>query len=334
MNAKKLSIFLFALASITTTAYFLSNKSESNKVIEKINISDSKAPATIEQNRAEEIKTASSEAKILSASNLNSDSKPISAQLISRYNDGKNMRSFVDFALQHPEMGGNYYAAKVLTQCRGFSSSADVNSKSITASNNLDGNTQAAMASAAEKLQARCADFLPNEISSKRDREILEEGKKKGDPLILASNSYLASFSEKGEAGMTQRKTALSKVLELQDPAIFEDLGTRLVMAEDPKSGQRGYFVDNKFYGLNDPTDVGHAVYLLPCGVGLECGNSSFDIASRCESGSGCFADRFAYIKDLYAENREGYQRVISLYENLVQNVKQKNSDSFIQNKK
>ncbi len=259
------------------------------------------------------------------------DLKPISAQLISRYNEGTSMRSFVDFALQHPEMGGAFYATKVLTQCRGFMASNHPGLKSTTDSNSLDGNVLASMANALQKLESRCSEFLPDEVSNRRDREILDEGRTKGDPLVAASDAFIKSLGVKGAAGVTAKASALEKVLELQDPVLLEDLGLRLAITEDSKSGQRGYFLNNRFYSLNDSTDVGHSIYLLPCGVGLDCGASDFDTATRCASGSGCAIDRFSYIKNLYVNNEDGYDRVIGLYNILLEDVKKKNAAAFVQ---
>lgn len=259
----------------------------------------------------------------------NSRNPKVPTALLNRYNDGQNMRAFVENALQHPEQGGYFYASKVLKQCRGYVTGTDIESgaaKTYPAGEDSGKFQQAA--NAAERLRMRCADFLAEETSYKRSADIWKNGRYT-DPLIAAIENYDSAYTEskKSTGNAAIRTQALQNLLLLGDPLAIEEINLRLNLQVE--NGKTGFLLDHTFHDLNSETDVGAAIYLLPCSIGLVCDEKEFDVSVRCASGGECVGSRFEYIQKMVETLPGAYERIITAYDAMRTAVADGNAQFF-----
>jgi len=251
-----------------------------------------------------------------------------SREFLDAYNSGQNLRALVHKALQHPEWGGFFYAVKVLRQCAVQSFAEAKPLAGSGPDSNADPALALKQAQAADRLAMRCADFLPSEISNGRIDEIWKSGLAR-DPLIRATQDFLAVFEKalQSSGDAQARVGALQSILTIGDPMVLQDLGLRLAL--DVQDGKKGFIVDGKFYGLDSETDVGTAIYLLPCSQGLKCDAMEFDTLTRCASGLTCDADRFEYVRKMKESIPGAYDRVMAIYETMAPAVREANAHFF-----
>jgi len=169
---------------------------------------------------------------------------------------------------------------------------------------------------ATEFLRARCADFLPEELSISAIDNLLHSGSA-GDFLLKTTDKYTKAFADSLEdpAAKADRKAALEAVFQAGDPLVIEDLYLRLAL--DSQNGKRGYFIDGKFHGLDSDVDVGWALYLLPCGMGLRCDMQEFVTTTRCAAGWKCDASRFEEVEQTLEAIPGAYEKVFAMYESM-----------------
>ncbi|QHI99254.1 hypothetical protein GT347_15485 [Xylophilus rhododendri] len=245
------------------------------------------------------------------------DPPNISAELLRRYNAGGDMRAFFSYALQHPEQGGYFYAVKFMRQCQDSADKtetgdirpvADHPAAEIVKSHHMH--------LARKQLQMRCADFVSEEISRTRARDLWSSGLSQ-DPLVKAVAEYHASFEQysRDPAQAARLGQAVTQVLRMEDPLVFEDLGWRLAL--QPRDGGKGFMLNGNFHPLDSDTDVASALYLLPCGTGLQCDRHEFDVALRCAAGEDCDASRFERVERMLRTRPGSYGRVLTAYESM-----------------
>ncbi|WCM89054.1 hypothetical protein [Acidovorax sp. NCPPB 3576] len=258
----------------------------------------------------------------------------LSSQILNRYNDSKDLRAFVIYAMQHPELGGTYYAAHALSQCKSVTADGKYFKQVQTPySANKNNSDYTSISKSADILRAQCANFLASELSDSRIAEVKSEGVQKKDPLLLAERNFLEKINSPGnnkEEQRQNRKSALTQLLATQDPMVIEDIGPRIALQVDPDTGARGYKFNDHFYPLASDTDVGLAIYLLPCGLGLNCNSTEFDVASRCASGVECSDSRMDYVKSMLKEKPGAYEKVIKVYEEMINAIARENVSSFL----
>ena len=253
-----------------------------------------------------------------------------SSELLDRYNAGTNMRDFVAYALQHPEIGGYFYANQVLRECHGVRIGTDIGGTSLpTYTLGEDSGRFLKTTQAADAIRRRCADFLPDELENNRTSDLWEKGKTI-DPLIKATDRYTRAFSEslKNPESVSMRRTAMEDILKTADPLVVDTLGLRLAI--DSEHGKRGYFIDGRFHDLNSDVDVGLALSLLPCGMGLDCGPNEFNTLLKCATGGDCLQGRFQQTETMLREKPGSYAKVLALYESMVTAVQRGDARFFI----
>jgi hypothetical protein len=187
-------------------------------------------------------------------------------------------------------------------------------------------------AEAAARLNRQCAGFLQEELAVARDRDILSQGERLGDPLVRAARGYsLAArgFGD-GASDSAARRAAMSQILATPDPLLFEDLGARMSMYVDSATGRKYFWFAGRPYALDSEVDFGGAIYLLPCGLGWTCDKTEFTTAVRCASGEGCDASRFDYLRRIYAGRPGAYEKVLALQSAMLDAVRNKDVSAFV----
>jgi hypothetical protein len=256
--------------------------------------------------------------------NLPKYSPKYSEELLKRFNSSVNLREFVEYAIQHPEMGGNYYALQALNQCltltRGVPFYSEVQSAVISGESD---EKYRARSKAADLLRSQCSGFTADEISDSRIKKVFSDGVNGNDPLLKSTLKFsesLGNFAATGET-LKARKEALGAILQTQDPMVLKDIGPRISMQIDPESGRRGYWYGESFYPLNSDIDVGLAIYLLPCSFGLKCDAGEFDMALRCASGVECSDGRYAHVQNMLKDKSGSYEKVLALTKNMTESI-------------
>ncbi|GKS95001.1 hypothetical protein [Acidovorax sp. SUPP2825] len=257
----------------------------------------------------------------------------LSAPILDRYNGSKDLREFVLYALQHPERGGTYYAAQALSQCKSIVAGKYFKQVQTPYSIGKNDEKYGAISKATDILRARCSNFIADELSDSRISEVKSNGLRDKDPLLLAEKAFLektTGLSNSNEEQKQNRKAALTQLLATQDPMVIEDIGPRIALQADPDTGMRGYKFNGHFYPLTSDTDVGLAIYLLPCGLGLNCDSTEFDVVNRCASGVECSDSRMDYVKNMLREKPGAYEKVMQVYEDMINAIARESVSSFL----
>jgi len=236
-----------------------------------------------------------------------------SAELLRRYNAGSDMRAFVRYALQHPENGGYFYAVKVLQQCQESAVGVRADLLHAYAAGN-DAHRAGKVAAASDRLHRRCAEFDFDDVAENRVRGLWKAGRDK-DPLIQASVDYSNAFDAdyKNPAESAARARALENILKLGDPLLLDDLNLRLALHAD--EGRKFFALGGRRFDLNSDTDVGAAIYLLPCAAGLACDETEFDMSARCAVGGSCVRSRFEHVEQSVENIPGAYARILAAYD-------------------
>lgn len=238
-------------------------------------------------------------------------------------------RSFLEQALRQPEAEGAYYAMRVLTHCRDLAVAPEFVDPAHPPYETNDPEYTAKVR-ATEVLRANCRGLLPSDVTIQHEQEVTQQIESR-DPVLRAINAYIAAskgFSDSPDAAPARLRATLG-IMELADPQVVDDLGLRLVLYRSSDSKRYAWF-GGKSYGLDDEVDVGGAIYLLPCGLGLACDLTDHITARRCASGAGCDASRYDYLKRIYAERPGMYEKVLAMSEAMAREFRNRNAEAFV----
>jgi len=249
--------------------------------------------------------------------------------LLTHYNSDGNVRPLVAYALQHKKEGGAYYASRMLDECGGLGHATEIleNAQLPYAADQPD---YAKRIEAANRLSRRCSGLLPDEISNDRRHEIMADGVTHQDRLILASTAYATAKLTDSPEVLAARRAAMAQVLATQDPLLIDDLAMRLSLHTDSKTSKSYFWFGGHAYPLDSDEEVGGALYLLPCGMGMVCDATEFKTALRCAAAAECDASRFDHLKRIYQSRPGVYDKVMGLYEKMVAAAKAQDVGSFV----
>lgn len=183
---------------------------------------------------------------------------------------------------------------------------------------------------AANRLSRRCSGLLPEEISNDRLHDIMASGATQQDPLVRTSNAYAAAKLADNPEALSARRAAMAQVLATQDPLLIDDLAMRLCLHADSKTSKSYFWFGGRAYPLDADEDVGGALYVLPCGMGMNCDATEFKTALRCAAAAECDASRFEYLQRMYQTRPGVYEKVMGLYEKMVAAAKAQDVGSFV----
>lgn len=237
--------------------------------------------------------------------------RPVSAELVRAYNQPGSLRDFVRHALAHPEAGGAFYATQVLRRCRSVLATTAQESEAPAAG----GEARAA----ADTLRQRCAGLSPDDLAEGRVAQAIADGLERGDPLVtMALRAGKSAYQ-----APARRRSLLFDLLASGDPLLIQDVALRIAVQTDPATGVRGHRFEGVFHPQSLDDSVELALYLLPCGLGLDCTRAAdWDLLSRCANGFECAASRQDYVAAVLRGRPGAYEHTLAIYQRMLAAVR------------
>jgi len=248
--------------------------------------------------------------------------RPVSAELVQAYNQAGSLRDFVRHALAHPEAGGAFYATQVLRRCRTLQATtapeSEAGAAAVAASLPAPAARDEARAAAAT-LRQRCAGLSPDDLAERHLAQAVADGLEHGDPLLaMALRAGKAAYQ-----GPERRKSLLFDLLAAGDPLLIQDVALRIAVQADPDTGVRGHRFEGAFHPQSLDGNVELALYLLPCGLGLDCTRATdWDLLLRCANGFECAASRQDHVAAVLRGQPGAYERTLALCQRMVAAVR------------
>ncbi|MET4580145.1 hypothetical protein [Ottowia thiooxydans] len=243
-------------------------------------------------------------------------------------NSPSNQRVLYEMALRAPESGGLFYATRMTIRCMEIAQFTDLGTQVQTPHKaEMDGGKYLLMSQAAEKLRMKCSSFTPEEISEDHILTVFGSEFSKIDPLISAMNALGSNYNFND---METMRSQVAEIVKLGDPFLIDDVGKRMVLAKDPESGKIGYQFSGKFYFPESGEEVARAIYLLPCGLGMQCDQDEFKLAIKCAATGACYSGRMDYVRHELANRPGAFDRTMELYREMVEAVKSGDEKKFM----
>lgn len=249
--------------------------------------------------------------------------RPLSAELVQAYNQPGSLRDFVRHALAQPEAGGAFYATQVLRRCRTLQATAapapEAGATAAAASLSTSAASEQARTAAAATLRQRCAGLPPDDLAEERIAQAAADGMERGDPLLAMSLRAGKAAYQAPE----RRKSLLFDLLASGDPLLIQDVALRIAVQADPDTGVRGHRFEGVFHPQSLDDSVELALYLLPCGLGLDCTRATdWDLLLRCANGFECAASRQDYVAAVLRNRPGAHERTLAIYQRMLAAVR------------
>lgn len=252
----------------------------------------------------------------------------IRENLLLGLNSSGSYRALYEEALKNPEAGGIFYATRILSRCmRALNFTSFGKQTQTPYSPTMDNKKYLEMSNAADELRRKCSEFTPDELSEENGLRILQSSSARDDPLILAMSSLGSNYDFDN---MDKLRDQINEIIRLGDPFLIDDAGKRLALTRNPKNGQFEYLFAGNFYSSNSEANAGYALYLLPCGLGMQCNKNEFEIAIKCASSGECYNGREDYIKAMMISKPKEYERTMHLYDQMVKTIKTGSENMFL----
>ncbi len=203
-----------------------------------------------------------------------------------------NLRAFIEYAKQHPERGGYYYAMKALRFCGVFGKTPErlVDADSMKKDDHATAQRRQRLIQ--DQLRA-CDGVLPSEIGEAYSTAMALRALALEDPLFAASHALNAA-RDSGSAREEDIKVAIGQVLRLRDPMLLHDVGMSL---SEFRSQDNSYYFDGHWYSGSERLVLEGAWLLVPCSFGLPCGESDLDVRVACAVQGICASDRRSLVQ-------------------------------------
>lgn len=263
-------------------------------------------------------------APILAAPSLN--------VLVNKYAQAKDMRVFVEWAKQHPELGGWFYAEKGVRDClmvRNFVTSNESIAKygSYYTPENYPKRQQAF-----ESLKTLCQGFLSIEISDAVLRTMSQQAKQSGDIFYRIAADLESANAQKDAVKKAASLDEINKkIFATKDPLLIERYGYSLNVGNLAQS--RVYWLDGIAYEVNSPAgrNMMQAWTLVPCSLGLQCDVTHQTVMIACLQFNLCGKSYLDYIEmDLKNGNEaDRLPQLMGFYKRLSEVVNAGDWDAF-----
>ena len=151
------------------------------------------------------------------------------------------------------------------------------------------------------------------------------------DPIARAQASFIEARKAYAadEVQKPQLAQAIAAVLSTRDPLLIDTLGLHLITYRDPAAGRTSFVFDRHYYPLGAPPDVGLALFLAPCELGLKCDSTEPHAQLRCASGAGCEGGRYEEAKRMLNGQPGQYEKVVALASRIADAAKTGNAKAF-----
>jgi DNA-directed RNA polymerase subunit N (RpoN/RPB10) len=239
--------------------------------------------------------------------------KSTRSALLQGFNSYTDGRVFVEQSWKLPQFGGRFYAAKVVEECQALRlfnsavlSMAQPETSVVGASSYLQAS------SALQVLQRRCGQLTADDYQRFSSQVLsIEAGQ---DLLDTAARRITGLLKEEKD-----RALAWQALMASSDPVLVQDFARRLALHSNSQDGVH-YYLDGTKYRAAGNEVMEAAFLLLPCGLGLSCDARDGQLAIRCVTGGGCYADRYDYVqRSMLGNDPEKYRDVLRIYQRLVE---------------
>ncbi len=251
--------------------------------------------------------------------------KPVPNTMLDEYYRKRSGRAFVAYSIQHPELGGIFYAKHFLRQCAlvRLGDNEQLQAVQSLVDNDSNGPTHLQRTKAIQFLREKCSDFTHAELEK---IDTLAENSYERDVLKQESKKLYESQTKKN---IDEINGAVKEVLDRADPIFIDQKGAQ-ILSPGVTQGMTVYFM-GKPYRLSTEV-VLTAVYLLPCEIGLRCTmNEDIPLAYQCASGRGCFESRSDHaLAEMVGGNAERYSEADLLAKEMAAAIRQKNTAAFM----
>lgn len=250
--------------------------------------------------------------------------QPVSPSMAREFSHIEDGRAFVLKAWTQPERGGRFYASRLVDWCAHAKANSALLETAQPDVNTVGAENLAPAAQALDLLQRRCGQFTQEELDKYSGQALLKSHD--ADKFVQAVQSYVATRRGSEE----ERARGLTSVLQQADPLLIDDIRSGLLMHSGPQ-GAYAYFDGQRYRAMDDPAIIS-AMYLVPCELGLDCSASTDgELAMRCASGAGCYADRLAVLQSQYASDPKRIELIRRYAEQLAQAIRSGNYGKFIE---
>lgn len=197
--------------------------------------------------------------------------------LVSEINKNTDQRSIFETLKNRPTEGGIYYAEHILKQCKFLLGLVESYQEKYSDAS-ISHLTETKKIYSQNLIKNKCQSFLKNDFLSFYDDQKIKVSKGT-DPLFDISQGLDKAIQNNEQ---DQLRKILEKVLHLKDPVFFSVEGMRLLRHD-------GFLW---FSGQSYPLEYKElilAMSLIPCDLGLECGNAHPFVVNTCLQKSHCY---------------------------------------------
>jgi hypothetical protein len=252
-------------------------------------------------------------------------SKLSSNAMLDEYYRKRSGRAFVAYAIQHPELGGIFYARDLLRKCSliRYGDTEQLQGVQKAVDSDSNGPTHLQRTKAIQFLREKCSDFTDAELA---EIDTLAENSYERDVLKQESKKLHEAQAKKN---IDEINGAVKEVLDRADPIFIDQKGPQ-ILSPGVTQVMTVYFM-GKPYRLSTEV-VLTAVYLLPCEIGLRCRmDEDITLAYQCASGRGCFESRSDHaLAEMVGGNEERYSEAEQLAKEMAAAIRQKNTAAFM----
>lgn len=255
-----------------------------------------------------------------------------SEKLLNNYNNSNNFITIINSTLTHPTEEGLFYAQRILSECRAVKTDTGHWKKNLEKSGPSKNPEQAR---AINQLTERCNLIPEEQLSDIYINQLIIQAKNRGSlwlPNAAKRSSQNIGEIERAFGRKSQHTTNIIearrsddfiRVGNTLDPLLIDDYGIRLLISKDEKTKRTVYKINGKNYPLNYKTDIGLAMYLVPCEFGLKCDASDFSVALLCASSGTCDASRFEAVRRMTMAVGSSYQDTLKISKEIAQSLRQ-----------
>ncbi len=252
----------------------------------------------------------------------------VRAKLISGLNASGSYRPLYEESLRNPQAGGIFYATRIIARCmKVMESSIFGKQTQAPYSPEMDSSRYLEMSEAGDALREKCAAFTSEEISDRHGWSVISSGVAVEDPLISAMKALGSNYDF---TDVEKLRLQVNEIIRLRDPFLIDEVRRRMALVREPETGKFGYQFSGKFYSVDSEVNVNHALYLLPCGLGMQCDKNEFDVAIKCAAAGECYSGREDYVRKMMTSDTDALEKTLALYEEMVEAVKSGDQTKFL----
>lgn len=246
------------------------------------------------------------------------------AGLLHDFNHLSDGRPFIERNWLRPSVGGRFYASKVMDECHGVRilhfDILSMSQPDIAVVGELN---YVRAGTALQLLQARCGQLTADDYT--RFSGPVAFGDPTTKDILVEASKAISRLTKSPQT----RLEAIQVAMDVGDPLLIQDIGKRLALYSSTTDGIYYYF-NGKKYPVAGEEDFSAAFLLVPCGLGLDCGAHDTQLALRCLSGQGCYADRYEMVRKAIAnDDSERYAAILSTYAELLVAFRTKTASSL-----